>query len=570
MKFLKNNYLIVVIMLLGLFLRVWGIDFGLPSQFHQDEPIVVNHALAYGTGDLNPHFFNIPPMASYILFLLYGIYFFIGMAFGIFSGADNFAFNFLKDPSIFYIIGRIGLGIIPGLLCVIFVYIFAKNIFSKKTGLYSALIMSVCCLNIINSHYAYVDTVMVMFVLLAYNGIFRMIRVPALRNYIIAAIFLGLAIGAKYNAALLGLPFLAHLFIIRSEKSPYGKAIFSKSLWLSFFAAIFVFIAVNPFAILAHGEFWASFKQQAAATWVMGWWHHLSYSLKEGISLPVLLFGIIGLLIVMFKEREKGIVFVSFPIIFYPILVFYSQPFSRYVLVLVPFLSIGVAYFIFEIVWSYRRKGMLKMVLVFMSIILLFPTAIKSIKADMLFCAEDTRAISAHWISNNLPQGSKIACDSTFFRPVLKQPYSQLKNKQQALKNQPEMARLKQQKLYYEIKASDKDYVGYPIYFLSENAQGEGKFLNTVPAIDFDIDSLRNSNIDYVVINYAVTNGKKGFFLKNLKDNSALLKTFSPYRDGQIRYPYDKFESTCLSVLTTEIFSRRYTGPCLEIYKIKR
>src|SRR3989344_5891622 len=50
----------------GFKLRIWGLNFGLPYQFHQDEPIVVNHALAYGAGDLNPHFFIIPPLASYI------------------------------------------------------------------------------------------------------------------------------------------------------------------------------------------------------------------------------------------------------------------------------------------------------------------------------------------------------------------------------------------------------------------------------------------------------------------------------------------------------------------------
>ena len=70
-----------MIILLGAVLRLWGISFGLPYQFHQDEPIIVNHALAYGTGDFNPHFFIIPPLTSYILFFFYGIYFFAGRAF---------------------------------------------------------------------------------------------------------------------------------------------------------------------------------------------------------------------------------------------------------------------------------------------------------------------------------------------------------------------------------------------------------------------------------------------------------------------------------------------------------
>ena len=105
MKFFKQHYLIIIIIILGFVLRIWGINFGLPHQLHQDEPIVVNHALAYGTGDLNPHFFKIPPLASYILFLLYGCYSIIGKIIGVFNGMDDFALSFFKDPSVFYIIG---------------------------------------------------------------------------------------------------------------------------------------------------------------------------------------------------------------------------------------------------------------------------------------------------------------------------------------------------------------------------------------------------------------------------------------------------------------------------------
>ncbi|MEA3488885.1 MAG: hypothetical protein U9R44_00880, partial [Candidatus Omnitrophota bacterium] len=69
----KGPALIAAVILAGILLRVWGLGFGLPFQLHNDEPIIVNHAVAYGTGDLNPHFFIIPPLCSYLLFMCYGV-----------------------------------------------------------------------------------------------------------------------------------------------------------------------------------------------------------------------------------------------------------------------------------------------------------------------------------------------------------------------------------------------------------------------------------------------------------------------------------------------------------------
>ncbi|MBF0254446.1 MAG: hypothetical protein HQL11_04910 [Candidatus Omnitrophica bacterium] len=71
----------------GLVLRLAGLRFGL---FHADEPIVVNHALAYGTGDLNPHFFCIPPLVSYLLAGIYGLAFLWGTLWGASGGVADF------------------------------------------------------------------------------------------------------------------------------------------------------------------------------------------------------------------------------------------------------------------------------------------------------------------------------------------------------------------------------------------------------------------------------------------------------------------------------------------------
>jgi hypothetical protein len=69
---------VLLICALAFVLRIWGISFGLPGVDHGDESEVVNHAVRFGSGDLNPHRFQYGSLVQYILFALYGLYYVIG------------------------------------------------------------------------------------------------------------------------------------------------------------------------------------------------------------------------------------------------------------------------------------------------------------------------------------------------------------------------------------------------------------------------------------------------------------------------------------------------------------
>ena len=59
---------LAAIVLMGLALRLWGIDFGLSNLYcRPDETTLVHRALAIGAGDLNPHFFNYLSLQFYLL-----------------------------------------------------------------------------------------------------------------------------------------------------------------------------------------------------------------------------------------------------------------------------------------------------------------------------------------------------------------------------------------------------------------------------------------------------------------------------------------------------------------------
>jgi hypothetical protein len=249
--------------------------------------------------------------------------------------------------------------------------------------------------------------------------------------------------------------------------------------------------------------------------------------------------------------------------------VFLSQPFPRYAIPLIPFFAMAGGYLIFEHVFIKIRKRELKIALILSCLFLFIPLTVKAIKADMLFSSSDTRIESADWIKANLGAGAKIALDHTFFRPPILQNKEQILDKYKAIDLQKDLSALKNIKLKLMLEAQ-KEETAYYLYFLSINPQGQGQFLTTLPAVSFDLNELKNKNIDYVVINYTNRQKNTTDFYKNLKKEGMLLTSFSPYGDGAIRMSYDTTATTSMPVSSKEIYSRIKSGPALEIYSIKK
>lgn len=569
MNFFRKYFFILVIIFFAFILRIWGVNFGLPHQLHQDEPIVINHALAYGAGDLNPHFFIVPPFSSYLLFIIYALYFVIGGITGFFSGTEDFALAFFKNPSSFYIIARMILGILPGTLYVWLSYILYKKIFSEKGGIYAASIVAFSFLCVVNSHYAYVDSIMLVFVLLTYIFLCDLMRQPSLRNYIFSAIFLGLAISTKYNAVLLALSFyIAHITIVVNNRSSKKKIILDKSLWCAIGTSILTFTITNPFSILDWQFFLQSITGKIRSNY-MGWTHHISYSLFEGMGLGLLIAAALGIMVILLSQKKsKMLFFISFPLLFYLHLVIKSQRFSRYVLPLIPFLAMTAAFFVFGFLLPKTKTKLQKIVIVLLSIVLLIPTTAKSVKANLLFSGDDTRITSAEWIEKNIPINTKIAVDHTSFRPTIFQSKEQLLDKYAIVDSQRGLKKTKAKKLDFLVKAVGNKKT-YKVYFLTYKDEERGQFLSTVPAIAYNINALKAEGISYVVINYNTYNREKEDFLKNLHNSADIIIEFSPYYDKKIRPRYDRVDATYMAVGSKELFSRRIMGPCLVIYKIR-
>lgn len=521
-------------------IRLWGIGFGL---FHADEPIVVNHALAYGTGDFHPHFFAIPPLVSYLLFFLYGIFFMAGKIFGFFSGLEAFQALFVHKPLIFYALGRLVFGALLGTATVAFLYFFAKKFFSRNVAALAALFLAVNFLHARDSHYLYVDILMTLTVWAVVYCAMKIYERGELRYFLWAGAWLGAAVATKYNAAIVAPTIAVATFL---SKRPFRYLIAVAGL------SGFVYFALNPFSILDLGFFLKTFMKQAAAESPVGAGHHFFYSLVGSGGWGLLILALWGVVRCGFQDFKKAFTLFLFPVLFFVSLAVFSQHHERYVLPMIPFVCLAAGIGAGEIFSKNKFVGS-----ALIAVAVVFPL-LKSIQADRLFTEPDTTEQMTRWVEKNIPAGEKIAFDHSFYRPALQRSANQWEvissaNPQAQLKN-----RLFQ-------KHADPSRPDYQLFFLWD--QPNTAFSSVQPVLAFDIPELKERGIHYVTF-HAGVNPEHEAFHEELKRQGKLMWRATPYRDdGKIRSE-DRFSLTCAAYSWRELFSRKSFGPVMEIYAL--
>ena len=325
-------------------LRLGGIQFGLPYLYHADEPIVVNHALAYGAGDLNPHFFKVPPLISYLLFLIYGLAYVVGRGAGFFKHVSDFENLFFRDPTFFYLTARIFFGAVLGTVSVYVLYRLIRRHFSEAHALVSAFFLAVAFLHVRDSHFIYADIPLVL-VLIGAFFIFLALAEgrPGWKVHLAAGALIGLATGIKYNGILVSIPYLAATLFGNERKKWLAHGMVAAG------GAFFVYTLTNPFTWMDSAAFHKEISMQASASGKTGFLHHLIYSLNGGIGPRLLAAGLGGMAASLIQKEKKRRVIASFVIGYYLLLVFRSQPYDRYVLPLIPFILFFAADFLIRV-----------------------------------------------------------------------------------------------------------------------------------------------------------------------------------------------------------------------------
>jgi len=263
-KIFADNWILIIILISSAVVRYWGIGFGLPNiNCRPDESIIVRTALRFGTGDLNPHFFNYPSLYMYVIFAIYGFYFTAGRILGIYRDRIDFLTEYTLDPSNFYLIDRLFTALL-GTVSVFILYKIVRSLFDKKTALLSSAFLGFAYLHVRDSHFGVTDIPMTFLILCSILFISKSRNISLLKNYVIAGIFAGLAAATKYGGILLFVPMiLTHYFIIKDENSANINSFFDKRL-VSFMLTIFMFFIIgSPYILLDFDQFSIDFLSES-------------------------------------------------------------------------------------------------------------------------------------------------------------------------------------------------------------------------------------------------------------------------------------------------------------------
>lgn len=532
-------------------LRVIGVLFGLPQLTHQDEPIVVNHALAYANFDLNPHFFKIPPLLSYLVFGVYGFcYLVLHVIMGV--SRDEFAVSFFRDPVFFYATARVIFGVALGTASVLVLYRFAKKMWGNTAALSAALFFAVNFLHARDSHYVYADIPMIFAMLMACMALSE--GPAGVRR---ASVWSGIAVAFKYIAAPILLPVYAVAFAVK------GKDRFQSFITISFLSFV-VYLALNPFSLIDGRFFLSEILHQAKSESPMPFFHHASYSLLEGSGVGLLGLAVVGAALIILRGQGKRWTLL-FPATYYLLLWRFSQPYERYVMPMVPFLCLFAGVAVDSA--SNVVKGPKGRTVVIAALILAAGAEpfFKSVYLDRLLLEKDTRQEARQWVLENVPSGASIVVQHAFFSPKIEQTPDQVRGKAGRIAERDPHRAEKEKKIRYLLRAQEGSKT-YSVHYLTEHMSSDAPFMTWSPMIEPDVGALRREGARYF-IRYRQS-GESAFFEKELLPKARLMAVFSPYNDPAKKFTQDEWANTGLPYRSRELFSRNRPGPYLEIYEL--
>ncbi|MDO8733649.1 MAG: glycosyltransferase family 39 protein [Elusimicrobiota bacterium] len=384
-----------LILLISTIIRVWGINFAFPLRYgHIDESVVIFYTMRFFSGDFNPNpFFDYPTLYLYLLFFCYLLFFSGGFIAGKFDSIGSFIAFYNTNAVPFVLIGRF-LTVVFSIGTIYLTYLFARKLFDKKTGLLSALFLSLSWQHILSSHYATTDITAVFFTLLSAFFVWDIYTKNDLKSYLMAGFFCGLSIATKYYG---GIVFLAIILFGWKNKKYIG---------FSFLAVITAFFVGCPFAFIDYTGFLSRFFDRLDLIIGLGKTVPFS-SISNNFDIFINNLGyffslsaLAGFIYLILKRTKQHMFLLIITLI---ILLFFGTwqtlP-GRYILALYPFFAIISATVISKIKNKY--------LLVFAIALFLVTTLPKIIITDILLSQKDTRVISREWVLKNIPETSKI------------------------------------------------------------------------------------------------------------------------------------------------------------------
>ncbi len=424
--------LLVAILFFAFWLRLPLVGKDLPFFYNEDEAHHFNRTInMVKTGDLNPHYFHKPSLHFYLRIPVVATAFFWNVGKGNIKSiqeiktGDPFGLKgyslTASHPGIVKWNRMYSLGI--SLLTIVFTFLIAQNLFGGSfAGLLAAFVVGISPGVIADSATIGVDVVMSLFVVLATYLTVRLESHFSLKALALASLVAGLAVSTKYNAWPIALmPLIAILL--------YGRISFS-SLLIALKLPAIGFLLGSPFILaelplfLDHAayEIWHyKIAGHTGHTGEPGFAQSIffyNWLTENGLGISLLALGLLGSLLFLLRFNKKFIIYLSFPIIYFLFMSSQRANFTRNMIVLVPFLSVMAAGFLWIMAGKIRHNIKRLILIAVTPLLVLQPLRLSlAERANASNNSQESRVELGAWIATRMTSLSDIALSGNLNLP---------------------------------------------------------------------------------------------------------------------------------------------------------
>lgn len=572
----RTRWILLGILAVAFWLRTQAIGYGLPAVYNMDEVAIMNRALTFGTGTLNPGNFLYPTFYFYGLFAWQGLTWLVGMAMGLWGSLAEFEQQFFVDPSPLYRSGRL-LSAICGTLTVAAVYSLTARISDRVAGLMAAALMAVMSIAVMDAHYVKHDVPVTLLIVLVHVWLARIATTEgraAARDVWLTGAIAGLAMSTHYYAVFVALP-VAVVLLTQPRVSWSGRLQDGVRAGVS---ATAMFLAASPFLLPELGTAWVDITQNRqivmdraveGSGWFPSLWAYPAMLRDSGMSAALALFAGLGFLLVSNTGRRVAWATV-FPVVF---LLFISNtvPATRYLNPLLPFIAVGLALVVRRVTTPHgpvpaRRAVVIRILTALILLSLGLPSLLASLRTGAFFNQDDTRTLAQEWMHANVPEGDTVLIQP--YSVPLRQSREGLVEALRTTQGAETRASVRFQKL---LALSPYPSPAYRTVFLGDGGLDADKIYISPAAFTdgLGLDPMRALGVQWVVLKrYNVANPSLASLDRVLAREGRLIATFSPYDPAagdEARITVAPFEHNEDARLDPALLR---PGPVVEIWRI--
>lgn len=408
------------VLLLAAGLRLASVGFGLPALNDPDEPLFVMTALEMlRDHTLNPGWFGHPGTTTlYGLALTSYLAAATGIVAGRFADAHAFVSAVYADPGIIFLPGRL-LIVASGVVCVWLTYRIGTRIADRRIGLLAAFFLAINAVHIQYSQVIRTDVEASVFMLLATLRALAIARDGRCRDYVLAGLCVGLACATKWPAAVVVFsPACAGLSRIAFDR----RALAHLAL-LGCVSTVTLF-CVSPYLLIDYptvlfdlgGEARSAHPGSTGAGFLsnLGW--YAAHPLLRSFGSAGLILAAVGLVAMARDQAQVRAAALPGFLMFLVVICAQALVWERWVVPLLPFAALGIAYAIGAIAdLGERRFGPDARHFAWIGAALVALPMLATTYANTDERLNDTRQIAAHWVRDHVPPGSSILVEHAAF-----------------------------------------------------------------------------------------------------------------------------------------------------------